>query len=112
MSDTIRKLEKRDIIMMMGDMNAKRGSNNERLEHVMGQYGIGEMNENGNLCASYDLVIGRSLFIHKKCHKVTRVSPDHNTENQIDHIAISRMFRRSLTNIRNSRGADIGSEHR
>jgi hypothetical protein len=105
-SDTVRKVRKRDIIMMMGCMNAKIGSDNEGLEHVMG-----EMNENGelfvNLCASYDLVIGGSLFVHK----VTRVSPDHNTKNQIDHIAISRKFRRSLTNVRYRRGVDIGSDH-
>jgi hypothetical protein len=34
---------------------------------------MGDMNENGelfvNLCASYDLVIGGSLFIHKKMSK-------------------------------------------
>jgi hypothetical protein len=95
-------------------MNAKIGSNNG-LEHVRGQHGIREMNENGelffNLCATYDLIIGGSLFIHKKCHQVTWVSPDYNTENQIDHIAINRKFRRSLTNVRNRRGADIGSDH-
>jgi hypothetical protein len=51
------------------------------------------MNENGdffvNLCASYDLVIGGSLFIHKKCPRVIWVSLDHNTENQIDHKSTS-----------------------
>jgi hypothetical protein len=96
-------------------MNAKIESNNEGIEHVMGQHGIGEMNENGelfvNLCASYDLVIVGSLFIHKKCHKVTWISLDHSTKNQIDHISISRKFRRSLTNVRNRRGADVGSDH-
>jgi endonuclease/exonuclease/phosphatase family metal-dependent hydrolase len=101
--------------MKMGDMNAKIRSNNEGLEHVMEQRGMGEMNENGelfvNLCASYDLVIGGPLFMHKKCHKVMWVSPDHNTENQIDNIAISRKFRRSLTNVRNRRGTDVGSDH-
>jgi hypothetical protein len=114
LSDSIRKVGKRDIIMMTRDTNAKIGSNNG-LEHVMGQHRIGEMNENGelfvNLCANYDLVIGGSLFIHKKCHKVTWVSPDHSTENQIDHIVISRKLRTALTNVGNRRGADVGSDH-
>jgi hypothetical protein len=73
LSDTIRKIGKRDIIMMMGDMNAKIESNNEELQHVMEQHAMREMNENGelfvNLCASYDLVIGGSLFIHKNVTK-------------------------------------------
>ena len=38
-------------------------------------------------------------------------SPDNITENQIDHIAISKGFRRSLLDMINKRGADISSEH-
>jgi hypothetical protein len=41
----------------------------------------------------------------------TWVSPDHKTENRIGHIAISRKFRRSLTNVRKRRGVDIDSDH-
>lgn len=44
-------------------------------------------------------------------HKVTWVSPDGITENQIDHIAISRKWRGSLLDVRNRRGADAGSDH-
>jgi hypothetical protein len=51
------------------------------------------------------------LFIHKETHKNTWVSPDLRTENQIDHIAISRSFRRSLLHVRTKRGADTGSGH-
>jgi hypothetical protein len=58
-----------------------------------------------------DLVIVGTVFPHKTCHKVSWVSPDNITENQIDHIAISKRFRRSLLDVRNKRGADIGSDH-
>jgi hypothetical protein len=40
------------------------------------------------------LVIGGSIFPHKCIHKDTWRSPDHVTENQIDHICISQKFRR------------------
>jgi hypothetical protein len=56
------------------------------------------------------MVIGGTLFLHKNRHKVTWISPDYNTENQIDHFAISRKWR-SLQDVRNKRGTDIGSDH-
>ncbi|XP_065356005.1 uncharacterized protein LOC135950386 [Calliphora vicina] len=63
------------------------------------------------MCAANNLVIGGSLFPHKPVHKVTWVSPDHVTENQIDHITISRKWRGSLLDVRCKRGADIASDH-
>ena len=57
------------------------------------------------------LVIGGSIYPHKRIHKATWVSPDHKTENQIDHICISKKFRRSLQDVRVKRGADVASDH-
>nr|KAG5699276.1 hypothetical protein BaRGS_000478 [Batillaria attramentaria] len=57
------------------------------------------------------LVIGGSIFPHKRIHKATWRSPDHVTENQIDHICISRKFRRSWRDVRVMRGADVSSDH-
>jgi hypothetical protein len=74
-----------------------------------------ETNENGELfselCASHDLTIRGAVFPHKTCHKMTWASPDNITENQTDHTAISRRFRISLLDVKNKRGADIGSDH-
>ena len=81
----------------------------------MGTYGLGQMNENGqrfpDLCAWNQLVIGGSIFPHKRIHKATWRSPDHRTENQIDHICISQKFRRSWLDARVMRGADVSSDH-
>ena len=55
-------------------------------------------------------VIGGSVF-HPRIHKATWVSPDQVTENQIDHIGINTMFRRSLEDVRVKRGADVASDH-
>ena len=53
--------------------------------------------------------IGGTVFQHKNCHKVTWISSDHETQNQIDHIIVSRRFRKSLEDVGNKRG--IGSDH-
>ena len=115
LQQVIDKQAKKDIIILMGDLNAKVGKDNSGKELVMGKHGVGDMNENGEkfgeLCAFNDLVIGGTVYPHKEVHKVTWVSPDHKTENQIDHICISRKFRRSMLDVRNKRGADAATDH-
>ena len=107
--------KERDLLLLMGDMNAKVGNDNNGYELAMGKQGLGTMNENGerfaDICADYNLVIGGTVFPHKPIHKATWISPDHTTENQIDHICINRKFRHSLLDVRVKRGADAGSDH-
>ncbi len=107
--------KEKDITILMGDMNAKTGSNNNGYELVMGKHGLGTINENGArfaaVCADNNLVIGGSVFPHKDIRKATWVSANHITENQIDHICISQRFRHSLLDVRARRGADVGSDH-
>lgn len=111
----VNQAPKRDILIIMGDFNAKIGNDNTNKELVMGKHGVGEQNENGEIftdfCAFNDLVIGGSLFPHKEVHKVTWISPDGKTGNQIDHISVSRLWRRSLLDVRVKRGADVASDH-
>jgi hypothetical protein len=42
---------------------------------------------------------------------VTRVSPKSNTQTQIDHICITAKWKKMLLDVRNKRGADVGSDH-
>ena len=111
----IKRTPKHDMLLVMGDMNAKIGSDNFGYEQTMGKHGCGEQNENGglfcDLCQGNDMVIGGSLFNHKEIHKTTWTSPDGQSKNQIDHLAIRRKFRTSLLDLRAYRGADVGSDH-
>jgi exonuclease III len=40
------KTRKWNIVILMGDMNAKVGTENEGLEHIMGKHGLGNQNRN------------------------------------------------------------------
>ena len=95
--DIMSNLGDKNVNLIMGDFNANIGSDNQRYENVMGVNGLGVMNDNGerfvNACAANNIVIGGSVFPHKRIHKATWVSPDQVTENQIDHIGINKMFR-------------------
>ncbi|VDP30999.1 unnamed protein product [Schistosoma margrebowiei] len=106
---------RKDLSIVMGDLNAKVGIDNTGYEDIMGRHGLGQRNENGerfaNLCAFNKLVMGVTIFPHKRIHNATWISPDHTTENQIDHICINKKFRRTMEDVRTRRGADVASDH-
>ena len=63
----------KNVNVIMGDFNAKIGSDNQRYENVMGVHGLGVMNDNGerfvNACAANNIFIGGSVFPQKIIHK-------------------------------------------
>ncbi|VDP31657.1 unnamed protein product, partial [Schistosoma margrebowiei] len=115
LQSVIEKCPTKDLTILMGDFNAKVGTDNTGYEDIMGRHGLEERNENGerfaNLCAFNKLVIGGTIFPHKRTHKTTWTSQDHTTQNQIDHICINKKFRRTMEDVRTNRGADIASDH-
>ena len=115
LSETIQKVNKHDMLIVTGDFNAKVGNQPNPYHEVMGKYGIGERNNNGerlcDFCAEHELIITGTLFPHKDIHKLTWVSPDNRTVNQIDHTLINKKFRTSVKDTRVYRGADISSDH-
>ncbi|XP_071136632.1 uncharacterized protein [Mytilus edulis] len=106
----ISKVPQHVMLVIMGDRNAKVGSDNTDAENFMDRHGCGVKNENGEraieLCLCNKLVIGGTIFPHKNIYKVTWKSPDGRTVNQIDHILVNNKWRRSLRDVRELRGAD------
>ena len=94
---TIQQVNKHDLLIVTGDMNAKVGNDNENYEQVMGKQGIGTRNENGSrlceMCDMNDLVITGTIFPHRHIHLATWKSPDSTTLNQIDHTIVNKRFR-------------------
>jgi endonuclease/exonuclease/phosphatase family metal-dependent hydrolase len=115
LQNTTKSINRKEVLIVMGELNAKVGSSHVGLELIMGKHSLGAMNNNGELfvdfCVSNNLFTGGTIFAHKNCRKASWVSSDHRTQNQIDHLAISRKWRRSLLDVRNKLGADIGSDH-
>ena len=108
-------IPKHDVLIVMGDMNAKVGEDNTGLEYVMGQPGKGIRNNNGDrlvdFCMHNSLVIGGTVFKHKEIHTLTWTSPNGRVKNQIDHIMINRKWRTSLHDVKVRRGPDVNSDH-
>ena len=102
-----------DVIIVMGDFNAKIGEGRE--EDIIGPYGLGIRNERGERlfewCKTNSMIVSNSWFENPKRRRYTWVSPDMNTRNQIDYILINRRFRNSVKQSKSYPGADCGSDH-
>ena len=104
-----------DLIIIMGDLNAKVGADNSGSDRVMGRHGSGIIHENGErlleFCTTNNLVIGGTLFPHREIHKITWCSPNCRDRNQIHHMMINGKWRSSLRDVKVRRVPDIGSDH-
>ena len=102
-----------DIIIMMGDFNARVGK--QREGHIVGEHGLGIRNERGETfvrwCQANEQVITNTWFEQHPRKLWTWKSPDNVTKNQIDFITINNRFRNSVQQSKSYPGADCGSDH-
>ena len=73
-----------DILLVMGDLNAKVGEDNDGYENIIGSHGVGERNDNGerlvDFCGLNNLVVTGTISPHKLIHKQTWTSPGGKTK--------------------------------
>ena len=104
---------KKDVLFIIGDGNAKVGS--QGTPGVTGKFGLGVRNEAGQrlieFCQENSLVITNTLFQQCKRRLYTWTSPDGQHWNQIDYILCSQRWRSSIQSAKTRLGADCGSDH-
>ena len=93
---------------------AKAGDIEDR-ESGVGKFGLGRRNENGERLASFckvnELILTNTCFKHHEKNRYTWLSPDGNTRNQIDYIAIDKRWFSSMLDAKSYPGADGDSDH-
>ena len=104
---------KKDVLFIIGDWNAKVGS--QETPGITGKFGLGIQNEAGQrlieFCQENALVIANTLFQQHKRRLYTWTSPDGQHLNQIDYILCSKKSRRSIQSAKTRPGADYGTDH-
>ena len=112
LQDLLELTPKKDALFIIGDWNAKVGS--QETPGVTGKFGLGVQNEAGQrlieFCQEKVLVIANSLFQQHKRRLYTWTSPDDQHQNQIDYILCSRWWRSSIQSAKTTLGADYGSD--
>ena len=105
-------MPKKDVLFIIGDWNAKVGS--QETPGVTGKFGLGIQNEAGQriieFCQENALVIANTLFQQheRRLHMgITRWS----IRNQIDYILHIQRWRSSIQSAKQRPEADCGSDH-
>lgn len=116
--DTLLKTTKKhEVVIVMGDMNAKVGST--IVPGVAGAYGLGIRNDRGDMlvefCQDKELIITNTFFKLPPRRLYTWTSPmhtvDHIVRNQIDYVMINKRYRNCVKKAQTFPGADIRSDH-
>ena len=98
LEDLLELTTKKDVFFIIGDRNAKVGS--QETPGITGKFGLGVQNEAGQrlieFCQENTLVIGNTLFQQHKRRLYTWTSPDGQHQNQTDYILCSQTWRNSI----------------
>ena len=116
LQDTINKTPRHDIRLLIGDRLMCRSILSTRLRiNYRSVRFTASTNDNGErlkiFCNLNDISIGNTFLKHKCIHKLTWLSPDHLTQNEIDYMSISSRWQSLLQDVHIFRGADCGSDH-
>ena len=113
LQDLLEVTPKKDVLFIIGDWNAKVGS--QETPGVTGKFGLGMRNEAGQSLIEFRqenaLVIANTLFQQPKRRLYTWTSPDGQHRNQVDSILCSQRWRSSIQSAKTRPGADCGSDH-
>ena len=113
LQDLLELTPKKDVLFIIGDCNAKVGS--QEIPGVTGNFGLGVQNEAGQRLIEFSLenalVIANTLFQQHKRRLYTWTSPDGQHQNLIDYILCSQRWRSSIKSAKKRPGADCGSDH-
>ena len=112
----VENVRQHDMLILMGDFSAKVGREDGIWREVMGAFGVGARNNNGQrlleFCAEHRLSITNTGFKHKIEHKATWISPDGTARNLIDYIIVNKARRSSVLDTRVFRGCKVPSDHK
>ena len=113
LQDLLELTFQKDVLFIIGDWNAKVGS--QETPGVTGKFVLGIQNEAGQrlieFCQENALVIANTLFQQHKRRLYTWTSPDGQHRNQIDYSLCSQRWRSSIQLAKTRPGADCGSDH-
>ena len=107
LQDLLELTAKKDVLFIIGDWNAKVGS--QETPGITGKIGLGIWNEAGQrlieFCQENAQVIANTLFQQHERRLYTWTSPDGQYQNQMNYILCNQRWRSSIQSIKNKTGS-------
>ena len=100
----LQKTPATDMLILMGDFNARVGTEHLVWSKVIGQHGVGKMNHNGlrllSLCAEHQLVITNTIFQMKNRLNTTWQHPHSKHWHLLDYVIDRQKDRKDVLTTR------------
>uniref|UniRef100_A0A8C5PLD5 Reverse transcriptase n=1 Tax=Leptobrachium leishanense TaxID=445787 RepID=A0A8C5PLD5_9ANUR len=109
-------VKRTDRLILLGDFNARVGSDHSAWDGVIGKNGIGKCNSNGLLllktCAVHDLTITNTIFRLPNRKKTSWMHPRSKHWHLIDYVIVRRKDRQDVRVTKAMPSADCWTDHR
>lgn len=112
----ISSVPRADKLLVLGDFNARVGSDYEVWNGTIGRHGVGKSNSNGLLllqtCSSHDLIITNTLFQLATRKKTTWMHPRSKHWHMLDYVITRRTYQGDIRVTKAMCGAECWTDHR
>ena len=116
LSDAIDRVPPSNKLLLLGDFNARVGTDHASWENTIGSHGVGNVNSNGtrllSLCAQNELCITNTFFQQADRHKTTWMHPGTKQWHMIDYVITRHRDIKDVFHTRAMCGSTVWSDHR
>lgn len=116
LDQALQRIPPSDKIVLLGDFNARVGSNTQLWRNILGKHGIGKTNNNGlrllMLCSEHNLVITATLFQLKAKYKTSWMHPRSKHWHLLDYVIVRQRDQSDVLLTGAMRGAECWTDHR
>ena len=115
LENAIKKFPANEHLFLLGDFNARIGSDHASWPRCIGHFGVGKLNENGQrlleLCSFHDLCATNTFFPTKPNRRVSWRHPRSRHWHQLDLILTRRPLLNCVLSTRSYHSADCDTDH-
>ena len=113
---TITAVPRADKLIILGDFNARVGTDHKSWEGVLGKNGTGSCDSNGTLlletCAAHELLITNSVFCLPKRNRTSWMHPRSKHWHLLDYVIVRQRDRQDVRVTKAVCGAECWTDHR